>query len=212
MQRPLVRILHSSIDMIRTCTRIVTLLLGFVVVAELAACQERGSAAQPDEPLRTLVESKALETAVSGPQMTSAERARLADQVRRFYRGVELSSSCGSMAIGRRPGTVSSPRFSTPLRITDCRPSCIDCLARMLRAMGKESHGAGGSVRHQSDGEFLPLLSASDGRPARPSCASIVVDAQTREARSGSGAHRRGQTRRARQNDGTPAAVSTRIS
>ncbi len=88
--------------MIRTCTRIVTLLLGFVSVVSVAACQERGSAAQPDESLRTLVESKSLETAVSGPQMTSAERARLADQVRRFYRGVDFQLM---WVDGNRPST-----------------------------------------------------------------------------------------------------------
>jgi L,D-transpeptidase YcbB len=83
-----VRLLQIPINMIRTCTRIVTLLPLFVSVLGVAGCQERGTAAEPDNALRALVDSKALEGAVAGPEMTAPERSRLVDQVRRFYKGV----------------------------------------------------------------------------------------------------------------------------
>jgi murein L,D-transpeptidase YcbB/YkuD len=55
-------------------------------VLNVAACQDRGSAdeRQPNASLQSLVEHT-LEGAVSGPQMTTAERAQLIEQVRRFY-------------------------------------------------------------------------------------------------------------------------------
>jgi len=84
------------------CTEIHTLkflsLSVFLAVAA-AACQERpagqtaGSAnrsifadAQPNAALHTLVDSNELSSAVALPNMTSAERSRLADQVKRFYK------------------------------------------------------------------------------------------------------------------------------
>lgn len=41
---------------------------------------------QPNAALQSLVESQSLEAAVSGPQMPTAERARVVDQVRRVYK------------------------------------------------------------------------------------------------------------------------------
>jgi len=56
-----------------------------------AACQEKSSAGsaapQPNAALQSLVEGKALETLIGAPQMPAAERTRLADQIRRFYKG-----------------------------------------------------------------------------------------------------------------------------
>jgi murein L,D-transpeptidase YcbB/YkuD len=73
--------------MSRTCTQIVTLLLCTLFALSAAACQERaGADQQPNAALQSLVDSAALETVVSGPQMTTVERTRLADQVRRFYK------------------------------------------------------------------------------------------------------------------------------
>src|SRR5690349_1650514 len=75
--------------MIRTCTQIITLLLVPVALAT-TACQERGAAVAPPPPaahtaLRQLVDGKTLESAITGPHMSAAERAQLTDQVRRFY-------------------------------------------------------------------------------------------------------------------------------
>ena len=60
------------------------------------ACQERSTGAgagswgysqpQPNAALQSLVEGKTLPTVISGPQMTGAEKTRLADQVRRVYK------------------------------------------------------------------------------------------------------------------------------
>jgi L,D-transpeptidase YcbB len=71
----------------RTCTRIVTFLLCLLAAIDFTACQERGSAAQPNTALRALVDGSTLDTIVIGPQMPAAERTLLTDQVRRFYNG-----------------------------------------------------------------------------------------------------------------------------
>src|SRR4051812_30196290 len=84
------------------CTRIHTLnLLSLCVFLALAgaACQERPAGktaesanrsifadAQPNAALQTLVDSNELSSAVALPDMTAAERTRLADQVKRFYK------------------------------------------------------------------------------------------------------------------------------
>jgi murein L,D-transpeptidase YcbB/YkuD len=83
------------------CTRIHTLFLIALFFVTTAACQERtrgnstGSAgrsifadAQPNGALQSLVESHDLGASVALPRMTEAERTRLADQVKRFYTGV----------------------------------------------------------------------------------------------------------------------------
>jgi murein L,D-transpeptidase YcbB/YkuD len=74
----------------RTCTQIVTLLL-FLVALVTTACQERSGAVVEAPPanavLRQLVDGKTIESAVSRPHMPASERARLVDQVRRFYQG-----------------------------------------------------------------------------------------------------------------------------
>jgi hypothetical protein len=68
-------------------TRIYTLALSFALAITTAACQERSSGAtSPNPALQSFVESKSLESVIDGPQMTAAERTRLADQVRRFYK------------------------------------------------------------------------------------------------------------------------------
>jgi murein L,D-transpeptidase YcbB/YkuD len=77
-----------------SCTKIHTLAL-FCLVTLTSACQERSAGAgggmwgssqpQPNAALQSLVEGQSLDAAVSGPQMPTAERARLADQVRRVY-------------------------------------------------------------------------------------------------------------------------------
>ncbi|HKY20824.1 MAG TPA: L,D-transpeptidase family protein [Vicinamibacterales bacterium] len=66
-----------------------------MLIAASAACQERGSAGsswwgysepQADPALQSLVEGKTLEALITAPQMPVAERTRLADQTRRFYK------------------------------------------------------------------------------------------------------------------------------
>jgi murein L,D-transpeptidase YcbB/YkuD len=69
------------------------------LVTLTSACQERSSGAggstwwgsspsqpQPNAALQTLVEGKALETAIAGPQIPPAERTRLTEHVRRVYK------------------------------------------------------------------------------------------------------------------------------
>jgi murein L,D-transpeptidase YcbB/YkuD len=71
-------------------TRINTLALAGLVAMTTAACQERGSAVsepQPNAALQSLVEAKSLESLISAPEIPAAERARLVDQIRRFYKG-----------------------------------------------------------------------------------------------------------------------------
>ena len=68
-------------------TRICTLALVLLTALMVGACQERGVEPQQNVALRSLVEGATLEAAITGPEMTSAERTKLADQVRRFYRG-----------------------------------------------------------------------------------------------------------------------------
>jgi len=76
----------------RTCAWINTLfLLCLALVA--SACQDRAGGAsrtsqsEPNAALQTFVDGKGLNAAISAPQMTDAERTRLADQVRRAYAG-----------------------------------------------------------------------------------------------------------------------------
>ena len=74
----------------RTTVWINTLLLLCLALAA-ASCQDRaggaalGSQSPPNAALQTFVDGKGLNAAISAPQMTDAERARLADQVRRVY-------------------------------------------------------------------------------------------------------------------------------
>ena len=64
-----------------------TLALTVLLASTVAACQSRNSdAPQPNPALQSLVEGKTLESIVAGPQMTGAERTRLVDQIRRFYK------------------------------------------------------------------------------------------------------------------------------
>ena len=79
------------------CTKIHTFALA-CLVALTSACQERSEGAnggwwgssqtqtQPNAALQALVDGKALEGAVAGPQTPAAERARLAEHVRRVYK------------------------------------------------------------------------------------------------------------------------------
>jgi murein L,D-transpeptidase YcbB/YkuD len=81
----------------RLCTGIHTLVVSIAVLSAAAACQDKaagrgGPAArsryadsQPNDGLRTLIQGSALKDAVALPRMDSAERSRLADQVKRFY-------------------------------------------------------------------------------------------------------------------------------
>jgi L,D-transpeptidase YcbB len=84
--------------MTNSCTRIHAFAL-ICLVALTSACQDRNSRsegagggwwgspqAQPNAALQSLVDGKALETAIAGPQMPTAERTRLADHVRRVYK------------------------------------------------------------------------------------------------------------------------------
>jgi L,D-transpeptidase YcbB len=74
----------------RTCAWINTLLLLCLALAA-ASCQDGAGGASPDSQsqpnaaLQTFVDGKALNAAISAPQMTDGERTRLADQVRRVY-------------------------------------------------------------------------------------------------------------------------------
>jgi len=72
----------------RTCAWINTLLLLCLALAS-ASCLDRAGGASPDSQpnaaLQTFVDGKALNAAISAPQMTDGERTRLADQVRRVY-------------------------------------------------------------------------------------------------------------------------------
>lgn len=52
-----------------------------------AACQDRNSEPQPNAALQSLVEGKTLEALIAAPEIPAAERTRLADQIRRFYKG-----------------------------------------------------------------------------------------------------------------------------
>ncbi len=80
----------------RSCTGIATLTLCLVAALAGSACQERtagsGGATQgdsvppPHQALQALVDGKTLDGAITGPQMNNAERGRLRDQVRRFYK------------------------------------------------------------------------------------------------------------------------------
>jgi murein L,D-transpeptidase YcbB/YkuD len=70
--------------MIHSCARIHTLAL-VCLVALTSACQDR-AAQPPNAALQSLVEGKALDAALAGSQMPAAERARLVDHVRRFYK------------------------------------------------------------------------------------------------------------------------------
>lgn len=82
------------------CTKIGPCALSVLLVVTAIACQERTSGAggssrslwrsepQPNPALQSLVDSKNLESIVTGPHMAPSERTRLVDQVRRFYRGV----------------------------------------------------------------------------------------------------------------------------
>src|SRR5688572_13931653 len=77
------------------CTRSDALALLLLAAIAASACQDRSSGAeggmwgysapQPNAALQALVDGKGLEAIVTGPQMAPAERARLIDQVRRFY-------------------------------------------------------------------------------------------------------------------------------
>ena len=80
------------------CTQIHTFAL-ICLITLTSACQERtegtsgggwwGSTQtqpQPNAALQTLVEGKALESAIAGPQIPAAERTRLTDHVRRVYK------------------------------------------------------------------------------------------------------------------------------
>jgi murein L,D-transpeptidase YcbB/YkuD len=56
------------------------------LVALTSACQDRPSQPQPNAALQTLVEGKALESAIAGPQIPPPERTRLTEHVRRVYK------------------------------------------------------------------------------------------------------------------------------
>jgi murein L,D-transpeptidase YcbB/YkuD len=82
----------------KVCTRIGTYTLAAFLSMTTLACQERTSGAsgsryswhseqQSNPALQSLINSKDLESMINGPQMTPAERGRLVDHVRRFYRG-----------------------------------------------------------------------------------------------------------------------------
>ncbi len=77
-----------------SCTEIHTVAL-ICLVSLTSACQERSAAGggmwgssqpQPNAALQSLVEGQSLNAAVSLPQMSDPERARLVDQVRRVYK------------------------------------------------------------------------------------------------------------------------------
>jgi murein L,D-transpeptidase YcbB/YkuD len=81
-----------------SCTQIHTFAL-ICLLTLTSACQERSSGAsggswwgsspsqpQPNTALQALVEGKALESAIAGPQIPPAERTRLVEHVRRVYR------------------------------------------------------------------------------------------------------------------------------
>jgi murein L,D-transpeptidase YcbB/YkuD len=81
--------------MTRSCPWIDTFVVVFLVTVA-SGCQERNVAAgggaseysepQPNAALRSFVEGKALDAAWARPEMPTAERVRLVDQVRRIYR------------------------------------------------------------------------------------------------------------------------------
>jgi murein L,D-transpeptidase YcbB/YkuD len=79
----------------RARTQIHTLALVCGLTLALTACEERGAGAggfwtssppPPNPAIRSLVESKTLGAIIAGPQLSAAERTRIAEQVRRFYK------------------------------------------------------------------------------------------------------------------------------